>query len=1005
MLYGSSPLFNINSYGLTGPTGPVGPVGPIGPVGPTGSCGATGPTGQSINGMTLSNDGIVLTRFDDNLILSAQNQIRGATGNYYLNANADVLSLGFNIIHGVSQYEVDDNGVERNIIRLKGFTTNSEDIIRINKNNENNNNIDIEYTLFNVAFIGISGGSVGQILHNKPGDKQYGLTGSFYTESQKTVDAQISNYSERIIFVDAIEQSVGTDAATVFYYWNIDWENGNIHKLNPYDSSGKDVLSQIINIRTPSNELVSRGLTIIIPSGITSSTEFSTIYATTDDLTQTPDIDNLEYGISWPISLPPCITQNIDILNLISVGEIWNADFSHLGITYDIALNVVGDRTKIPSIIDVENINFNCAGGVTFGVCCPSDCGITAYETIEVLCNGIFYPGLTVGTCDDICGELGICCIKNNTDVISVPDLITSCQCASLAETNNSIEYIWTPLSACILGVSDIDCTNAFNGVGPCCDGNGICTENISYENCIAQLGYYQGNGLKCTNSLEVPRCSGGTGGCCEPNIFPQESPCIDNVNGAECINSGKHYLGCSIPCSSYDCGIFATCFNSIPDIPVLEEGAEFDGGIVVGIFKPNGTKCLGNTAFGGPDPFALNSATIWNDEDVFNLLTNGDERLAGEYFSKFGFGGYGFSRTANHNCEEDSWLLIVSKYPVMLNEDVFNPINTDIQDLQSLKSFTWSHGGTYFGNIMTDSGAIPQNTESFPNDGVFPGDVTPDEGWYAFATPSGITYYGNNYSFLLSCPSFYNQNPLWRSGHGPFRARATMNGRWNTNWGLYNTIRMVCAERHAYDLDVGYDAIFGERYYFGEGFTTGYTLWIDSQQSSSEAISAYNLHVPSTQGSPRISDWYIPSMDELSFIADKVVNANLNGVILTAGGVAIGDDRLNSNNWIWSSTGSFNEGNTGEYWQTEFVQSAPNEGDSVAPVSHGTEAWALKITDTNNVYVQKANRVSNKFEVRPVKMIRCDGSYYDTNSNPAKYWRFWKIPNLPIDKIINGPT
>ena len=45
------------------------------------------------------------------------------------------------------------------------------------------------------------------------------------------------------------------------------------------------------------------------------------------------------------------------------------------------------------------------------------------------------------------------------------------------------------------------------------------------------------------------------------------------------------------------------------------------------------------------------------------------------------------------------------------------------------------------------------------------------------------------------------------------------------------------------------------------------------------------------------------------------------------------------------------------------------------------------------------------QFEVRPVRMMRCDGRYYDTNSNPSKYYRFWKVPNLAINNIINGPS
>ena len=170
------------------------------------------------------------------------------------------------------------------------------------------------------------------------------------------------------------------------------------------------------------------------------------------------------------------------------------------------------------------------------------------------------------------------------------------------------------------------------------------------------------------------------------------------------------------------------------------------------------------------------------------------------------------------------------------------NIISTDITSTTNLKKFTWSHGGTYFGNIMTDAGGFADYTEDIPvGDGPFPGDVTRDEGWYVFNTPSGLTYYGNAYSFT-NCANQYNLNPRYRSGHGLARGRTTFNGKWNPSWGLYNTIRMVGAERHANNTDIGFTDDFRFSYTFGAGFTFGYTKWSTSQQSCGEAISAYNL-------------------------------------------------------------------------------------------------------------------------------------------------------------------
>ena len=993
MIYGSSPLINPKISGLTGKTGISGPIGPTGAQGNTGNAGRTGATGPSITGMTLNALGFIATQYDNGSVVTSINQLRGATGNYYIQAGADVLSLGFNIVYGVSaQYnDPNDDSGPYNLIKLRGLTTGSPNIISIR--DDTSGNINVDYTIFNLAYIGVSGGSSNQILYNKPGDKQYGHTGSFYDEATKTINTQIGNYSEKILFVNAAFSSLGTDALRGFYYWNIDWEKGNIFRLNSYNSVGKNVVSQIINIRSPANELVSRGLTIIVPDGVTSSMEFSTLYATTDNITATPDIDNLEYGISWPISLPPCLTDHVDILNLISIGDVWHADFSHLGFTFSASTaDETGIVGKIPTIIDIKNVNYKCASGVNiFGVCCPTDCGLSAFETIEVLCDGTFYQGMTLDTCNTLCGELGVCCIKNaNNSIVRINDFVTSCACASLAKSADGVEYIWTPRNCNFDAVDDINCVNAFAGLGPCCDGRGHCEPNITPEACTASAGYYQGHGYGCVLLSKLQRCLGGSGGCCDPSV----EGCTGGVNGQECIDQGHLYFGKCSACGDFDCR--RTCWNPIPGIPLVDYGDEIEDGIVVGIFNPNGSTCLGNTAFGG----VLGSTNVFTNSSIFNLLTNGDERVAERYFSKYNNNGYGFTKTS---CDEDSWLLIVSKYPVMLNDDPSNIISTDITDSLNLKKFTWSHGGTYFGNIMTDAGGLAQDSESddIPvSDGEFPGDVTRDEGWYVFNTPSGLTYYGNAYSFT-NCTNQYNLNPRYRSGHGLERGRTTFNGKWNPSWGLYNTIRMVGAERHANNTDIGFTDDFRFSYTFGTGFTFSYTTWNTSQQSCGEAISAYNL-AKTPIHFPKISNWYIPSMDELSFIADKIVNDDLNGFILSAGGVPIGDARLSADGWVWSSTGTFNEGNTGEYWQTTNPLGIPLATSQTFPVSHGTEAWATQFT--TNVKVKKANRL-DKNEVRPVRMMRCDGRYYDMNSNPSKYHRFWKVPNLAINNIINGPS
>lgn len=1138
MIYGSSPLLGVNTVGVTGPTGHIGPTGPAGNKGPTGP-GATGNTGPSVTGMTLNSQGKIATQFSDNVVFVSVTGLKGETGNYYIPADAEPLSTQFNIVHGVSYYQDDGNGGLQNIIRLRGFTTASPDVIKFSLNAQNNINID--YSIFNLAYIGISGGESPQLVYNAPGDKQYGLPGSDYDTTTNVVRTQVGNYSEKIVIVNPIYKAFSTGGAVGFYYWNIDWELGNIFKLNPWANDpgvgALDITAQLLNIRSPSNEAVSKGLTIIIPSGVTSSNEFTTLYATTDNLTVEPDVNNFEEGISWPITIPPCFTQNIDVLNLISAGDIWYASFSHLGYTSGVAADVVGDVNKTPTLIDIKNVNFDCARGNTItGVCCPRICGATGYETIEVLCDGIFYVGATLGgTCDTICNQLGVCCLRLSdptNPIYKAPGFIAQCECATLATNQGAIDYIWTLKDDSIYSVADVNCVNAFNGIGPCCDGRGNCIPDITQIDCAARSGYYQGDGLNCTSSNNIKRCIDGNGACCNPT----QELCVNGYTGSLCLSNNNFYFGYGTNCLDFNCT--KSCYQTQSGLN-LTPGSEFADGIVVGIFNPKNSLCYGNTAFGGIPPSLLSAGDSSLSTDIFNFLTNGDERQAEYYNTKYNQGGYGFNRTSNHACDNDSWILIVSKYPVLLNEDRNNLLSNQIA-ATTVNNFTWSHGGTYFGNVMTDTGEIPTNNESIPpSDGTFPGDATPDEGWYtrkyyesenanttgalygpipAFpasfsainqipdefesgllgisydmltvrdrlkiiypapvdplaastnvifdtttyvsgkgeftynnyspnktaadcaalgydcnwkqvqiiltrdptdqsttasnalvffrANKTKFNYYGNVYSFN-NCSNEFNSNPIWRSGHGQFKARTTLNGKWNLNWGLYNTIRMVCAERHAYNLDSGFDPIYSQFYTFGSGFTTDYISWNSSQQSSAEAISAFNqIKLQQTANNPEVSNWYIPSIDELSFIAERIVNDDLNGVIQARSGIPIGDSRIGASGLVWSSTGTFNEGNTAEYWQTNSVNPSDNPFTSY-PVKSGTEAWGLKFVDIandmTNIKVGKYNRL-NKGEVRPVRLVRCDANYYTSANNPAKYWRFWAIPSLSIDNIINGP-
>lgn len=1041
--YGSSHLINPSLVGISGPTGPTGFAGPRGPIGPKGP-GRTGPTGPSITGITVNSEGRIVTFFSSGQGAITNNAIRGETGNYYIAADADTLSIGYNIVYGTSYYYDDQNdGVvdPQNIIKFRGFTTNSSDVIKIIDSNDQGN-LEISYDIFNLAFLGVCGGTYPQLLYNVPGNKQYGLTGTVYNKETLAVSAQIGNYSEKIVFVNPIFSQLGNDATLGYFYWNIDHKLGNIFKLNPFNSSGKTIVSQILNIRSPDDENISKGLTVIIPNGITSSNNFTTIYVTSENLSP-PNLlqeSQFEVGLSWPLSIPPCLTQNVDILNLISIGDIWYADFSHLGFTFGVDGSVVGDPNKVPTQLELIPDMFNCArGNNIFGVCCPSNCLQSPYETIEVLCQGTFYFGVTLGgTCDTICGDVGVCCLNNNGTIEKIPDFIKSCECSALAAQNNSIDHSWTPRSTNVITVEDVDCTNAFSDVGACCNGRGAC-EILSESECIASAGYYQGNGINC-NLFDsgLNRCSpvGHTGGCCTPINEQCSNQLYEN-----CMSSSGLFYGYGTECTNYTCK--KSCYNMIDSQPIAYPGDIFEDGIVVGIFNPNEALCYGNTAFNATLYGEGNENATLRDESLFNFLTNGKEKQAARYFTGYDKTGYGFNRSVNHQCGQDSWLLIVSLYPIVITSDPTNILSTDPSIKSNLSKFVWSHGGTYYGvpyNVDTDTEYTwnpdywnlddPTSTddnEGFSNpSGVWSLDITRDmnEGYYRYHElinpnpTNGITYFGNLYSFN-ACTNQWNKNPFYRTGGELRHAHNTFNGKWSHNWGLRNTIVMAAAENHAYfnspkirTANSGNNIPGGdpENFRYDRWFNFGPTfnpqfdssdplvLWNSTYQTSIEAISAINwVKMQTDINIPKMSEWYIPSIDELAFIANKINFDGLNDLLIRAGGIPIGDSITGANGWVWSSTGTFNEGITFEYTRTTTLGNLQDYG-------HFSQAWAMRFFDDNgnpNISVMKKDRME-RLEVRPVRLIRCDGNHYTNTSNKVLYYNLWKINNLNPVSIVS---
>jgi hypothetical protein len=1226
MIYGSSPYTQRKIIGITGPTGTTGPTGSDGNTGNPGATGNTGNTGGSIIGITLSNNTLITTFSDDTSFVGSN--IKGETGNYYIFVGAASVGGGqLSIVSGVC-YDIFPNGNILPSVKIRGLTTASaregSAVVSINAD-IGSNVVGITYNLNNIKYLGISGGTNHQLVVYKSGTEFYGLTGTNYDTVNETVDLQVMNYGERVHFVEPVKKTIydpGTGAATAgrYFYWPIDWEKGNIFVLNSYTGDvigGERVDGQILLVRNPPSSDIAKGITVIIPSGITSSNSVYTQYAVTDNLTEGVTFDTGNYSISWPLTYPPCLTTGTDVINMISLDNIWYANFG----VYNDGISQVdwnADYSNCLESINLDDYQYVppdngggseggggnqpiCTDPNVTGLCCiacnSGDSFVTTCSNcIPYIQQGIaqFFPGFGDGYagCTAENASRGVCCYRDvNGNIVKDTDPagVRLCDCTRLASDYAGPAWFrWNQFSDCIPNLEAINCQSSFDGYGACCDGFGSCSNELQ-ASCESSGRYWQGLGKECTYSNgfdTVSPCTGGTGGCCDGGI------CTDNTGAQACLTSGGKFHGCGISCSVYECSVaYRGCCASAVDPFVVEQhwqgasplpdnwayetngvvagtgtithqlkvGDEFAGGIVAGIFKPKGTKCFGNTAFGGYPPENIPPTNDDSAQSIalFNSLNNGAEKACDYYFSQYDPSGYGFTLNNGHNGEEDAWLLIVSKFPVIIEQrycnNQTNPANgihtayiaptlfnvtpsiptttnyengttTQINDSGNnyrviySKNFRLTHGGTAFSSISLDdfastTTALSETTR--PNyslcDTNHPGSNVVHDGVYG--TTPGATYWANISAFNDCSDTPYTCNecadyPFVRSRRGWGSTKAGMNGNFSRNWGLFNTIRIInsdISELYLYSANGLFPSNnklnYGGKPYISStdpGFTgffqpqtittperntayqqttagEGCSIWnryyypsdlpptTTDEQNFTIPTAQNRQYVPSTGAEteynagfgnngwmgtlyPQLSRWYIPSIDELAFVANACVDPtiNLQQKIEDNQGIRIGNTSLNSatNNpagpgltgWVWSSTITFNEGVTQQYLQGITASSPqPLSGTNVTvdgntqnysasqlTCNQFSKAWSIKFdTGTSSALpnpdgfkVMKRNdskslndNINNRFELRLVRQIRCDRRFYWNGDNSRYRNTFWAVPRLtPSDVVTATP-
>jgi hypothetical protein len=1219
MIYGSSPYIQRKILGITGPTGTTGPTGPNGNIGNTGATGATGNTGGSIIGMTLSNNTVVTT-FNDNTSFVGSN-LKGETGNYYIFVDAvNIAGDGVSVVHGVSYTDFGNGNLLGNI-KIRGLTTsssrNGNAVVSINSSVDSAL-IGITYNLSNIAYLGISGGTQGQLVVYKTGTEFYGLTGTKYNSVSETLDFQAMNYGERVHFVQPIKKTVynptsGASTSSRYYYWPIDWEKGNVFVLTSYSSQvvvGEQTIGQILLLRNPPSSDIAKALTIVVPEGISSSNSILTKYASTDEISAGVTLDTGSYNISWPLSYPPCLTSNTDVINMVSLDNIWYANFGlynnnnsqvEWNIEYSNCVEGVNlnDGEYVTTNPDIGGggggggggVDVTCFSATQLGLCCI---GCSSGDSFVTTCEGCrpyveqgiaqFFPNKGDGYagCSGESDSRGICCYIDSGGNFAKDQNqsgVRLCDCIRLAENSQKTPWFkWTPFSECIKTIDSIDCQNLYYNIGGCCDGLGNC-EVTSRALCIKSGRYFRGPGLNCyetINGIVYNRCADGPGGCCTGGN------CSEVINGStECIGNGKFY-GCGISCEDYDCAYAYRGCNATSQNPFIVEqhfgltdiwsyaqsgsslpgtgnishqlkvGDEFAGGIVVGIFKPKGTLCFGPTAMGGY-PSAYTPPSNSNDsagQGLFNYLNDGSERPCGSYYSQYDPAGYGFTLSFNHNGDEDAWLLIVSKFPVIIEQSYCStkgdisgvhtarvhpqlsnstpviastaeienssPAITNVTPNQFRKiysrNFRLTHGGTAF--------AIFDQTND-PGDYFTSGNVSSE-----FAMPNyemcggsaygplkhdgiygtqGATYWGNKYNFnnctsspnlCYSCVDYPYSRSRKNLGTIQNGYKGSSTGYFSRNWGILNTIALINSDISEYYLrsgnglyPYGYTNFYGGNAGFTGFFQTttpslmwttageGCSIWnryyypSDLPINVSEAGAAMpTQYVPFTGAEtvyntgygnngwlgtlyPQLSRWYIPSIDELSFIAQACIdpNVDLQQKIENAKGFRIGHLLLNSTSantslsfassnagYVWSSTLSFDSAIPSQYRQgitysgsTQTIYNHPVqlEDGSIKTYTENeltntqfTKAWTIKFpTGTsdqgpppsslfktmkrNDGKLTPTELSGDRLELRLVRQIRCDRKFYWNGDNQVDRNNLWNIPRLtPSDVVTATP-
>lgn len=306
--------------GRAGSTGPTGPTGPDGSIGADGQS-KYGITGSSITGITFTADNILLFNFDDNSTQQSS-YIKGITGLW----QARISGTGAGNPNSIFSSVENNNSVNSNLetsgdfLTLKNFTTTTPETIGITLT-PNGDNIIVDYYT-PIQGISFSGSSVNKMVIGGIDNGYTSANGTKYNTTNTVLNIKIDSYLEGITNVYPAT-SFANDSQ-----WDLYTDLYSIFQLKPDTISGRNKYINIISTVSPN---ISKGITILIPDGITAELNTTTKFIINSD-------ENLL--CSFPMGMDIKLSNKLDVINLISKGKnkwygnyaLWNDDSSQKSI-------------------------------------------------------------------------------------------------------------------------------------------------------------------------------------------------------------------------------------------------------------------------------------------------------------------------------------------------------------------------------------------------------------------------------------------------------------------------------------------------------------------------------------------------------------------------------------------------------------------------------------------------------------------------------------------------